>query len=92
MKIYKKRFQKYQNNLDQLLHILSGLNLEKDAKIDLLSSAFLLAGIDGEISQEETRTLDRLAAVFSLTNEDIQTAKNHSHALVDTMKELRVLS
>ncbi|MBF0277982.1 MAG: TerB family tellurite resistance protein [SAR324 cluster bacterium] len=86
------RFQEFQNNLDHLLEILSDLKIEKTARIDLLSSAFLLAGIDGEISNKETEILERLAGVFDLTQDDILTAKSRSHSLIDTMKELRVLS
>ncbi len=92
LEFIQKRFQEYQNNLDPLLHILSDLKIEQEAQIDLLSSAFLLAGIDSDISKEEARTLVRLSEAFNLNDEAIETAKNRAQALIDTMKELRVLS
>ncbi len=92
LKTAQEHFERYQNNLDALFLLLSETVLERSGRLELLSSAFLLARIDGQISYAEQQVLDRLAKALHMTSEDIESIESHSQTLVDTMKELRVLA
>ncbi|MBF0286752.1 MAG: TerB family tellurite resistance protein [SAR324 cluster bacterium] len=85
-------FEEYANNMDRLFQVLLTSITEKSAKFDVFSSAFLLAAIDGDISDREIQFMDRLADTLNLTDDEVVKIRHHSHSLIATMKELRILS
>lgn len=86
------QFQEYQSNPGSLFEAFSNLEMEHEKRTELLSSAYVIADIDGQTSPQETAVLERLASAFRLNQEDTQKAQAHSQTLISTMKELRLLS
>lgn len=86
------QFEAFQGNLESLFETLANHIHDRANRLDLFASAWLLAAVDGHVTDQESQVLDNLSKALRMQLEEIDMVKERTAFIIDTMKELRILT
>jgi hypothetical protein len=88
----KREYEGFRGRALELFDLLADSIPDRRTRVEVYASAHMLAGIDGSVSGDEAALLSELGDRLRLTMEDLEMIRGHSRYILETMRELNILT